>query len=114
MMPIRLGKPCTSMHHGKQVVRTWVYFPDGTRELMKQDRLEWTLLHGRPSRGLSVFRKDGELVCVPNSELSKINGKKRSSARSDGSRKGWTTRRWSIRAKATAIYLNHKPYPLAA
>ena len=112
MKPTRIGKPYTSTHHGKEVTRTYVYFPDGTRELMKADRLEWTMIHGRPPKGHSVFRKDGVLVCLPNGELSRINGKKKGN-RSEGLKKGWAKRKdW--RTKATRIYLDHKPYPLAA
>lgn len=113
MKPTRIGNPYKSIHHGKEVTRTWVYFPDGSRELMHAQRLEWTLMNGRPPKGHSVFRKDGKLVCLPNSELSKINGKRSDWNRSEAVRKSWAKRRdW--RSKATRIYLDHKPYPLAA
>ena len=114
MKPTRIGTPYKSIHHGKEVTRTYVYFPDGSRELMKSDRLEWTLIHGRPPKGHSVFRKDGKLVCLPNSELSKLNGRKTGKARSEGVRRGWKTRKWNRIAEAARIYLDHKPYRLAA
>lgn len=114
MKPTRIGKPYASTHHGKEVTRIWVYFPDGTRELMKADRLEWTMIHGRPPKGHSVFRKDGVLVCLPNGELSRINGKRSDWDRSEATRMGWKTRKWNRIAEATRIYLDHKPYPLAA
>lgn len=108
MKPTRIGKPYTSTHHGKEVTRTYVYFPDGTRELMKADRLEWTMIHGRPPKGHSVFRKDGVLVCLPNGELSKLNGRKTGKARSEGVRRGWKTRRLNIAKEAS------KPFNVAA
>ena len=113
MKPTRIGIPYKSIHHGKEVTRTYVYFPDGSRELMKSDRLEWTMIHGRPPKGHSVFRKDGVLVCLPNAELSRMNGKRSDWDRSEAVRKSWAKRRdW--RTEATRIYLDHKPYPLAA
>lgn len=112
MKPTRIGKPYTVTHKGKPLTRVYVWFPDGTREMMTLARMEWTVKYGRPSKGMAVFYRDGKLVCEPHKEQQRINGKKKGN-RSEGLRKGWAKRRdW--RTKATRIYLDHKPYPLAA
>ena len=121
MKPTRIGKPYTVTDHGKAVTRVYVWFPNGTRELMSLMRLEWTRLHGRPSKGCVVYPKNGDhndfrpenLVCVPRAEMASEKNRFGGPTKSEGSRKGWAKRRdW--RAKATRIYLEHKPYPLAA
>lgn len=112
MKPTRIGKPFTSTDHGKRVTRCYVWFPDGTRELMNEARLTWTLAHGRPEKGYVVYERDGSLVCVHRREMAREKNSVGGPTKSEGSRKGWNTRRYARRARAAQVYMDHKPYPL--
>lgn len=115
MKPTRIGKPHTVTDHGKPVTRAVAYFPDGTSELMSLPRLKWTIAHGRPEKGFVVYERDGKLVCEPRASMASHKNKgSKGPKKSAGSRKGWQNRRWNARARAAKVYIDHKPYPLAA
>lgn len=100
MKPTRIGKPYTVTDHGKAVTRVYVWFPDGTRELMSLPRAIWTMEYGKPPKGWVVYPKDGmdldpkNMVCIERGKHARR-----------------TRRKMSAKVKA---YTDHKPYPLAA
>ena len=94
MKPTRIGNPYTVTDHGKPVTHCYVWFRDGSRELMNEARLAWTIAHGRPEKGFVVYERDGKLVCVHRSAMA-----------------GRTRRKLGRKVRA---YIDHKPYPLAA
>lgn len=114
MKPTRIGNPFTVTDHGKPVTRVYVYFPDGTKELMSLARLEWTKAHGRPPKGSVVYFDGDTLVCEPRAAMASKRNRVCGPAKSEGSRKGWQSRRYARRARAARVYIEHKPYPLAA